>query len=294
MSTVINLYYLLHFWLTILQCSWIKNEELRARISYHVIEFKSLQLALALLEKYYNDSKQVYSTRFSEWYLQAVLTCSPEGYFSDDEKKIAETLLSNVSPFVESNSYEVSVLPRAVWERRGFDDITAVALSNDLKSVAVGINNFIHVISLPTLVQIMKYSTKSERIQCCTFSQDDSLILFGKLETAFSIARRKEVPFFPGNEETFLSCAFSTNGKRLVTSDGSNTIKLWDVAKQKLLSSLCAGFRVDGCSFSVTGLFIIANLKYDSDPGCVWNAITLQRSDKRKLSHGEREKPVVF
>ncbi|XP_028402139.1 uncharacterized protein LOC114525124 [Dendronephthya gigantea] len=294
-AMIINLDDLLRFWLTLLQCSWIKNEDLRARISYHVIEFNSLEHVLGHQLEY--DNYSVFSTVYSQCYLQAVLTHSPEGYFSDDEKKIAETLLSNVSPFVESTSYEVSLLPRAVWKCGDFDHITAVALSNDEKRVAVGVENFINVLSVPTLVEIMNYSTKSEKIPCCTFSPDDSLILFGKLETAFNIAGRKEVPFFPGNEETFLSCAFSPNGKKLVTSDGSNTIKLWDVVKQTLLSSLCAGIPVDWCSFSVTGLFIIANSESSSYPGysfCVWSAITLQRSDKRKLSHGEREKRVLL
>ncbi|XP_028402134.1 uncharacterized protein LOC114525121 isoform X2 [Dendronephthya gigantea] len=220
-----------------------------------------------------------------------------EGYFSDDKKKIAETLLSNLSPFVEPNSYEVSVLPRAVWKCGDFDHITAVALSNDEKSVAVGVENVIHVISLPTLVESMRYSTNSNAILCCTFSPDDSLILFGKLETAFNIAGRKEVPFFPGNGATFRSCAFSPNGKRLVTSNGSNTIEVWDVAEQKMVSSLHLGFPVLWFSFSVTGLFFIADSESSSYPGyssSALNDITLQRSDKRKLSHGEREKPVVL
>ena len=128
-----------------------------------------------------------------------------------------------------------------------------------------------------------------KKITCCTFSPDDSLILFGKLETALNIAERKEVPFFPGNKETFLSCSFSPNGKRLVTSDGSNTIKLWNVAKQRLLTSLCAEVSVDLCSFSITGLFIIGNSESAANYGhyslCIWNAITLERCDKQKSSH---------
>ncbi|XP_028412205.1 uncharacterized protein LOC114535028 [Dendronephthya gigantea] len=68
----------------------------------------------------------------------------------------------------------------------------------------------------------VKYALKHglKHLQKCEIEEDDSLILFGKLETAFNIAGRKEVPFFPGNEETFLTCAFSPNGKKLVTSDG--------------------------------------------------------------------------
>ena len=118
-----------------------------------------------------------------------------------------------------------------------------------------------------------------------------------KLETALNIAGRKEVPFFLENEETFRSCAFSPNGKRLVTSDGSDTIKLGDVAKQRLLSSLCAEFPLCRCSFSVTGLFIIGNSKYarsDGHPFCLWSAITFQRSDKRKLSHRKLDERGVL
>ena len=103
--------------------------------------------------------------------------------------------------------------------------------------------------------------------------------------------------------KTFTSCAFSPNGRRLVTGDGSNTIKLWDVSEQSLLSLLSADVPVGRCSFSSTGLFIIGNSKcvvdisvdsksddktqdgrFDQeDSFCVWNAITWQRSDERNL-----------
>ncbi|XP_028402140.1 uncharacterized protein LOC114525125 [Dendronephthya gigantea] len=195
MLTVIDSDVLQRFWLKLLQSSWIKNEDLRARISYHVIELDHFESAIEYYSKIFSDDS-VRKASLPQWYLQAVRTHSPEGYFSDDEKKIAETLLSNLSPFVESKSYEVSVLPRAVWKCEGFDD---VALSNDEKSVAVLSLEFIRVFSLPTLVEIINFSTNMGRISCCTFSPDDSLILFGELETAFNIAGGKEVPFFPGN-----------------------------------------------------------------------------------------------
>ena len=41
--------------------------------------------------------------------------------------------------------------------------------------------------------------------------------------------------------------------KRLVTSGGSNTIKLWGVGRQNLLSLLCHGVPVNWCSFDSTG-----------------------------------------
>jgi WD40 repeat protein len=126
-------------------------------------------------------------------------------------------------------------------------------------------------------------------------------VLFGKLETVLSIAERKEVPFFHGNKETFASCAFSPNGKRLVTGDGSDTIKLWDVSRQSLLASLCADVPLNYCSFSSTGLFIIGYSKHDigvtsedSDSLCVWNSITWQRSDERNIRDVKLKEPRVF
>ena len=136
------------------------------------------------------------------------------------------------------------------------------------------------------------YSTENQTISCCTFAPDSSFVLFGQLETVLDIAERKEVPFFHGNKEKFTSCAFSPNGKRLVTSDRTRTIKLWYVAKRSLLSSLCADVTVNCCSFSSTGLFILGewieeqNFIFgvrEQDALCVWNAITWQRSDERNL-----------
>ncbi|XP_028417484.1 uncharacterized protein LOC114541877 [Dendronephthya gigantea] len=298
----------LTFWSRILRSPHIKNEELRARISWHVIELGILRdhsrlLIMPLLFTVCFKQPVKSWHEISRSYLEAVLTHSQQGYFSEDEKKIAKSLLSNHSRFLELNSCEVPVLPRAVW-RPSYDafnkDIAAVALSNDKERVAVGTRSSIHVMSVPTLVELIEYSTQLRRVSCCTFSHDDSLILFGKLETAFSIAENKEVLFFPGNEETFLSCDFSPNGKRMVTSDGSKTIKLWDVSKQRLLSSLCAEFSVDWCTFSINGLFIIGNSESLSSKSiasysfCVWNAITLKRSDQRIISNMHRKEQSVL
>ncbi|XP_028417480.1 uncharacterized protein LOC114541874 isoform X1 [Dendronephthya gigantea] len=290
---------LLLFWERILRSSVIKREEVCARISWHVVEFSIWPKGVA------GDFKEHYSTPFpkllsitSQSYLQAVLMHPSEGYFSDGEKKIAESLLSNVSPFVGLYYCKVSVLPRAVLRPSYISrskEITVVILSDEKKRLAVGLKK-----NLPFMlnfVDLLIYSTKFQKISCCIFSPDRSLVLFGKLETAFNILEKREVPFFPGNEESFVSCAFSPNGKRLVTSEGSNTIKVWDVTKQRLVSSLCAEIPVDWCSFSITGLFIIGDSKsslrssqYVCDSMCVWNAITFRRSDKRKLSQEKCER----
>jgi WD40 repeat protein len=95
------------------------------------------------------------------------------------------------------------------------------------------------------------------------------------------------------------SCSFSPSSVRLVTCDGSEKVKLWDVNSGNLLARLQAGGPVDCCSFSECGLFIAAYKKMendqcdefdDNDDQCdeftVWYALTLQRVDRR-ISHLE-------
>ena len=141
-----------------------------------------------------------------------------------------------------------------------------------------------------------------------TFAPDDSFVLFGKLETALSIAKKREIPFFHGNQGIFQSCAFSPNGKRLVTCDCSKAIKLWDVGKQNLLSLIHHEVAVNRCSFDNTGLLIargyhtefFCNEDRNSeeeealDLFCVWNAITLQRCDMRPSPERKSKSEKTF
>ncbi|CAB4037542.1 E3 ubiquitin- ligase DZIP3, partial [Paramuricea clavata] len=271
------------------------SDKLRERLSWHIAEFDFL-LVVDGLEGAHTG------------YLQSVLTHSPEGYFSDDEKKIAESLLQKVPRFVEC-ILNVEVLPLAAWYNDS-ESFEAVGLSHDKTMAAAVVHDFdnkiIRVISVPSLVELWHFSLDCI-ISCCLFAPDDSFILFGKLGTVLNIAERKKVPFFHGNKERFTSCAFSPNGKRLVTSNGYDTIKLWDVSRQSLLASLCADKDVDWCSFSSTGLFIIGCSRddidvttvndvtsEDSDSFCVWNAITWQRSDERNIRDVKLKEPGVF
>ena len=290
---------LIQLWVDVLKV--VKSDELRARISWHIVEFDFLgQFIIPIFETLLRNKPFAY--------LYIILTHSPKGYFSDEEKKIAESLLSKASSFVEFNFYDVDAMPKVI-RRFPSSIITDVAVSSDKTMAAVAqINGNISVVCVPTMIKHWQYrSTKG--ISCCTFAPDDSYVLFGKLETVLNIAERKEVPFFNRNKETFTSCAFSPNGSRLVTSNDSRIIKLWDVAKQGLLSSLSAEVLVGECSFSSTGLFIIGNrrsypdvsISEDSaskvggcvveetkpaieDLFCVWNAFTWQRCDKRNIA----------
>ena len=58
-------------------------------------------------------------------------------------------------------------------------------------------NGTIILVDIPSLVELWQYPTDFERISSCTFAPDDSIVLFGKLETALGITNKSEVSFFP-------------------------------------------------------------------------------------------------
>ena len=240
-------------WFKILEGAVEISDELRAQISWNLIEINFLPN--------YVPGRRVpllWDSHF--YYLQSVLTHSPKGYLSDNDKKKVDSLLSSVPKFVELNFHEVEVIPLGVRRVPFTSEISAVGVSHDKTMAAVAEKNGrVLVMCVENLVKLWQYSTECESIPCCTFAPGDSFVLFGKLETALSLAERKEVPFFHRNKETFVSCAFSPQGKRLITCDGSNAIKLWDIAKQSVLSVLCGGSPINSCFFNSTGMFIIGD-----------------------------------
>ena len=282
-------------WEVSLRFGAVESDELRARIAWHTVESESILIHIV-----------THYEPLSSCYLKSVLARSPKGCFSDNEKNIAKSLLSKTTMFVDLVYDEVEVIPRAIWcNRTSLSGIVAVEMSKDKTIVAVAqLDGTITVLSLPSLVELWQYSTECD-VSCCTFAPDDSFVLFGKLETALSIAEKREIPFFHGNQEVFRSCAFSPNGKRLVTCDCSKEIKLWDVGKQKVLSLIYHEVLINWCSFDSTGLLIVGGYwakkiydkvldsadeehqhhkgEEDLDSFCVWNAVTLQRCDMRPL-----------
>ncbi len=258
------------------------NLQLRQRMSWHLIDVSYLES---------NSVSRIFtemsSTKFRDrglFYLEAVLGHSPEGCFTDREKNIAKELLANVPRCVKRNSVGETMLNQLVAKVLP-SSVLAAGVSPNKKLAAVALSEgSICVFSLPELDKLWKYSTGDNRISCCVFAPDNSIVLYGKLETALNIAERKEVLYFSGKFERFVSCSFSPNGRRLATYDHSGAVKLWDVVSQCLLAELCAMVNPDFCRFSSTGLFIIGDRKiagYDSY--CVWNSITYQRVDQRYL-----------
>ena len=285
-------------WENSLRFGAVESDELRARIAWHVVEIKSIMVHI----RTYGHSALV-----SSCYLESVLARSPKGCFSDNEKNIAKSLLSKTTMFVDLVYDEVEVIPHAIWSNcTGLNSIVAVGMSKDKTMVALSRRDgIITVLSLPSLVELWQYSTEYH-VSCCTFAPDDSFVLFGKLETALSIDEKREIPFFHGSQENFQSCAFSPNGKRLVTCNHSKAIKLWDVGEQNLLWLIYHEVPVNWCSFDSTGLLIVGgydvkkclyrkieNLEdeehqhpegeKDPDSFCAWNAVSLQRCDMRHL-----------
>ncbi len=216
------------------------NVQLRQRISWHLTEMSYLGNHDILIRCEYKSAKP-----FS--YLENVLEHSPEGCFTDDEKKIAEVILAKSPRCVKRNSVGTKSL-KPLFTNFFPSCVVAVGVSCSKKLVAIALyDGTICVLSLPELIKLWLYSTEYDCISCCTFAPDDTYVLYGKLETVLDIGQRKERTFFSGEVERLKSCAFSPNGKRLVTNDGSDTLKLWDVVGRNLVSYLSAGAPVDIC-----------------------------------------------
>jgi WD40 repeat protein len=278
-------YFLQSAWEDVLRSDLVISRHLRQRISLNLTEIRDVRNH----EVFNIYPKMKFTSPFS--YLEAVLDHSPERCLADSERKTADQLLAKVPQYVKRNSVGARCV-NLLLAKPFSSSIKAVGVSfsKTLKLAAVALaDGIIYVLSLPELVELWQYSTGNYDIPCCTFSPDDSFVLYGELEMALSVAARKGVSFFNGKGERFKSCSFSPSGNRLVTNDGSRTVKLWDVVGQCLLTLLCEKedcFHF--CRFSSTGLFIIADRKTAYDRSyCVWNSITFQRVDQRSLFAGK-------
>ena len=222
-------------------------------------------------------------------YLELVLDYSPQSCFTEDERETAKVLLGKYTRYVKRYSGGKKSLK--LFLAKSFPlSIKAIGLSSSKKLAAVAFQDgTIYILRLPELVELYRHPTGYENISCCTFTPDDSVVLYGRLEMGLSVSEGKKIPFF-NVKVSFESCSFSPGGMRVITIDGSSTVKLWDVLKRSLLFNLDAGVPLKSCSFSKTGLFIIGDSKdNEEDSYCVWNAITFQRADLRSLCRGKNK-----
>ena len=198
-------------WKDILRTDASIGNELRALITRNIVE---IEFIVKSTWGSYTDLVGKPRVNSPFCYLESVLAYSPKGYFSDEEKNIAKSLLSKTSMFVDRTDDDVVAIPRAILCLTSTKTIKAVGISNDKAMAAVAQRNgTVSVVCLPSLVERWQYSTEYH-VPCCTFTLDDSFVLIGKLETALSIAERKEVPFFHRNKERFNSCARKDAGNK--------------------------------------------------------------------------------
>ena len=259
----------------------ILSIQLRQRISWHLAE-------MDFLNSY--SFRKASNCDIAISYLESVVNNSPQGCFTDNERNIAELILTKSPRCLKRISVGMNSLS-PLFTITLQTSIVAVGVSSNMTLAAVALKHgTICVLTLPELMKLCQYSTKYNSISCCTFTPDDKYILYGELKTVIDIERKKEVTYFKDEVEKFKSCTFSPNGKRLLTNDGSNTLKLWDVVRRSLVAVLFAEAPVESCRFTNTGLFIVGGTSFKGeDTYCVWNSITLQRVDQRtRFSGNER------
>ena len=163
-------------------------------------------------------------------------------------------------------------------------DVTCMCASSDEQLVAAGNEDgWISIFRVPDFQEVHTFDTMPESNAC------HSMLLRDRGYTLYTKSD------FVG---LLWSCSFSPSSVRLVTCDGSEKVKLWEVNSGDLLARLQAGGPVDCCSFSECGLFIVGdklreNFKNQTDVFTAWNALTLQRVDRRNIrSTLERVKKV--
>ena len=275
---------LLGLWQEILRENVTLSIQLRQKISWHLMEIIYLHRSACTIHKSWKPIL----------YLESVIYHSPKDLFSDDEMKTAQVIFEKNPRCVKSHLRGTTSL-KPILAQLFHSAISAVGVSSSKKLVAVALEDgIISVLSLPELVKLWHCSTQSNSISCCTFAPNDTVLLYGTLESVVCIAERKEVPYWSGQVERFKSCAFSPNGNRLATIQvgyDSREVKLWDVYGQTLVSVFCAGGPLDCCSFTKTGLFVIGDMKnYMNASYCVWSVITYRRVDQRSLFRSNIQK----
>ena len=172
-------------------------------------------------------------------------------------------------------------------------DVTCINVSPDEQLVAVGYKDgWISIFNVPDFKELRNFNTNLDsRIHCSSiFDLGNSMLLYDRYDRFPRATLLNNLPFFGGDYGALWSCSFSPSGNRLVTCDGSEEIKLWDVKNANLLRRLEAGGQVNRSFFSDCGLFIVASKdreEYErtnpNDVFTVWNALTLQRVDRRNI-----------
>ena len=224
---------------------------------------------------------QLMGEESSQFYLQSVanrIDCNSE------TRSLARSLLRRCRYFwcEDLDATEITNNLRMSVSLR--TDVTCICVSPNEQLVAVGYNDgWFSIFNVPDFEELFIFNTMLEcRTHC-----------FNKFEPVISM------PF----HDMFLahgalrSCSFSSSSNRLLTCNGSEEIRLWDVNNKNLLRRLQAGGSVDCCCFSDCGLFIVATketaVREPNDVFTVWNALTLERVDRRNIRCIERSVDLI-
>ncbi|XP_046857726.1 uncharacterized protein LOC124451141 [Xenia sp. Carnegie-2017] len=164
-------------------------------------------------------------------------------------------------------------------------NVTSLCVSSNEELLAVGYENGqISVFELPEFTERCILSTELDESRLKKWEKDDKFkSLYYLYDYSDEPSIFDKLGFVPGS---ICCCSFSPTGNRLVTSDESTEVKLWDLNNGRLLSCLQSDDVVNRCSFSDSGLFITARyVKHHNEHPkkvfTVWNSITLQRIDRR-------------
>ncbi|XP_046862680.1 uncharacterized protein LOC124456240 [Xenia sp. Carnegie-2017] len=160
-------------------------------------------------------------------------------------------------------------------------NVTSLCVSSNEELLAVGYEN--GQISIFELPEFKQRCTLGTAFYVSRLDEWYDVHEFTSMYDGHNYSAYKESGFVQGNTRC---CSFSPTGKRLVTSDGSNEVKLWDVNNGRLLLCLQSDVVVNRCCFSDSGLFITADYvkqskKLPKEVFTAWNSLTLQRIDRR-------------
>ncbi|XP_046857480.1 uncharacterized protein LOC124450857 isoform X2 [Xenia sp. Carnegie-2017] len=167
-------------------------------------------------------------------------------------------------------------------------NVTCLCVSSNKELLAVGYDN--GQISIFGLPEFTERCTLGTALDASRLDKWDDVNKFMTLYNIYDLSTSKEFGFVRGN---VCCCSFSPTGNRLVTSDGSTEVKLWDVNKGRLLLCLQSDDVVNRCSFLDSGLFITAEYVENDEMEhhrfmntfikvfTAWNSLTLERIDRR-------------
>ncbi|XP_046858463.1 uncharacterized protein LOC124451912 [Xenia sp. Carnegie-2017] len=200
---------------------------------------------------------------------------------SNDKRLLARDLLKqgkltwfeDLDSTYLTNRHHLTVALRA--------NVTSLCVSSNEELLAVGYEN--GQISIFELPEFKLRCTLGTAINDSRLEKWDDVNTIMSLCDIYDYSTLTKSCFVRGN---ICCCSFSPNGNRLVTSNGSAEVKLWDVNNGRLLSCLQSDDVVNRCSFLDSGLFITAEYVNDyherpKDVFTAWNSLTLQRIDQR-------------